>query len=1597
MSSVDTRVVDMQFNNKQFENGIATSMKSLSSLNQKLNSQEGVNGLDGIAKGVDTIKSKFSAMSIIAITALQNLANRAVDFGVKIVKALSIDAVIDGFKEYEQKMNTIQVIFSNTNKRFGTTHEEIDKKLDELNAYADKTVYNFGNMTAAVGKFTAAGNTLDDSVAAIKGISNAGAALGSTPAQVENVMTQLGQSLASGRLQLQDWNSVVAAGMGGPLFQEGLIDAAVAVGDVSKATADAVKKGIIPFREAIKATSGKAPQLTISAKAMMKAFGGFAEDPMMLEAATQIRTFTQLIDTAKEAVGSGWGKSFEHIIGNQTQAIALFTPLSKAFENLIGGSIDARNAMLKFWNANGGRDAIINGITKAVKFLGQALKPISDAFREVFPKTTGKQLVEMSKKFEAFTSKLKLNDATLSNLKATFKGIFSFFSLVGKGVSFLVKTFGALVKAVLPVGDGFLGITGGIGKFLTALNEGENSADSFNKAFQKVKSVIEKAGSGIKYVVDKIRDALSKLFSSDTSKMNSFTETLGRGFEKLATLGVPASKALDGIKNAFQAIKPVLEKVGTWFKTIFGKIASSIKDFADKTDFNASKLLSLISTGAFIGVLTGIRKFFKGLTDTVGEGKEFISSLKGILSGVSDAIGEFTKQTKAKTLLYIAGAIGILAVSFLLLSLVDVDKMGSALAAMSVLIAELMLAMKSMQKTLDKGGLDSVLKVAVAMLLLAISVGTLAKAMVKIAQLDWDGVARGLAAVGLLMLMLVKSAKGLSKYQGKLIGTAAGLVVFAIAINTLTKAVKKLGEMDTEVLIKGLIGVGVLIGELVIFLKLIGKPEKLIATATGLTILSVAMSIFAGVVGKFGEMSWESLAKGGAAIAVILGELALFLKLMGNPKNVISSATGLTILAGALVIIAGVVGKFGEMSWEGIAKGLGSITVVLVMIAAAMRMMPKNLIGIGAGLVIVGASLLIISDAMNNFGKMTWEEIGKGLVALAGGLAIIAIALIAMKKSIAGAAALTIAAVAILLFTPALMLLGSMSLAEIGKALLVLAGTFIILGIAGAVLGPLTPAILALSTAIVLLGVGIAAIGLGILAFASGLVLLEAAGAGAVAVFVYAVEQLIALIPYIAIKLAEGMVAFALVIKEGAPIIGDAVVAVIKELIRALTESIPDAIDAVFEFLSRLLDTLVDRVPEFTDKGMKIIIGFLKGISDNIQEVTYVALEIIANFIRGIADGLPTIIDAAFYLILQFIDGLIDGVDLYMADIVSKIFDLGGKIIKGLIDGILSGMTKLGETMVEVAKKAVDTFKSWLGFGSKDTSAEFEAVGKSTTEGFADGFDGQKGKVENSAKNMTQTALDGVKKGEPEFKKTGEDSFSALLNGFSGKLPKFETESKKVGKSGAKAAKETTPEFEKAGSSGGDGFIKGLSGKNADSFLAGSGLAESALSGAKKKLDSHSPSKEFEKLGVFGESGFVNGLLKFAGRALHAGAELGGQALDGLKSSISRITEVMQDDVDFTPVIRPVVDLDGVRAGSDAIDGLLNGNRGIGVSSSTRRINELASLMSRKVQSEPGSTSSDPQPITYTQNNYSPKALSRIEIYRQTRNLVSTKGPVVPA
>lgn len=1302
--TIDERVVEMRFDNKQFESNVQTSLSTIEKLKKSLDMDGATKGLEsidsaakkvdmsGLGSAVETVKTRFSALEIMAVTALANITNSVVNTGKQMLRSLTIEPISQGFEEYELKMGSIQTIMMST----GASLEEVNKYLQELNTYSDKTIYSFQDMTSNIGKFTNAGVGLEDAVMAIQGVSNVAAVSGANANEASRAMYNFAQALSAGYVKLIDWKSIENANMATVEFKTQLLESAVACGTLTK-TADGMYKTV--KGNVIDATHGFNDSLQdqwMTTEALVSTLRDYADETTEIgakafAAAQDVKTFSQLMDTLKEAVGSGWANTWEILFGDFEEAKELWTGLSQVIGGFIDAQADARNEMLQGWKDLGGRTKLIEALKNAFEGVQSVIKPIYEAFREIFPPTTAQQLYDITENLRKFTANLKLSDTASANLKSTFKGLFAILDIVKQAFSAIFTAIKPLFGGFGTLGDGILGFTGGIGDAIVTFDE-----------FIKTSGAFQKVGEGIATVIQTIMTALSTLKNKIKEKFESanfelFHSLLERIHERMAQVGEAAGEMKSGIIVAFEVIGETLancqfvqllsavwnavKTIGSGIVKILGELGSSLAKNLGEANF--SGIIDLLNGISFGAIAVGITKFvgtFRKAIEDIGSFKE---SFIGILDSVRGCFEAYQTQLQAGTLLKIASAIAILTASLIALSLVDSEKLNVALGAITVLFAELLASMAVFNKI--SGQATGVMKSVTAMLGIATAVLILASALKKIADLDAKQLTTGLIGVAGLTTMMVAAAKAMSSNSKTIIKGATQMVIFAAAIKILASVCEQLAKLDWNQLAKGLIGVGVLLAEVSLFLRTAKFSGKSITTATGIVILSAAIKVLASACKDFGEMKmkWEDIGKGLASIAVLLAEVTAFTKLTGNAKHVISTGVALIAIGAAMKIFASAVKDFSGMQWDEIARGLIAMAGALAAVTIAVNFMPKNMIGIGTGLIAVSAALLILANALNQMGSMSWEEIAKGLITLGGAMAILAIGLNAMTGTLAGSAALLVAASALLVLTPVLAILGVMSWSSIVKGLVTLAGAFAVLGVAGAVLTPLVPSILALSGSLALIGVavvgigaGLALAGAGLSALAVGLTALAAAGtAGATAIvasLTVIITGVAALIPAIVAKIGEAIVEFCKVIADSAGAIGEAVKAVVLMLVDVLVECVPAIADGALKLIAGVLEALVEYTPSIVDSIFQFLIAVLEGVAKNLPGLIQAAVDVLMAFFSGIVDALKGIDTET---LLQGIAGI----GLLAAIMVAL------SAVAALVPGAMLGVLGMGAVIAELA------------------------------------------------------------------------------------------------------------------------------------------------------------------------------------------------------------------------------------------------------------------------------------------------------------------------
>lgn len=1444
MATIDERVVAMKFDNTQFKAKSQETIADLQKLESTIDSgatknlgsalgstfsnalrvvdsstggilsslgliQKSASDVDmsGLSKGVEDATSKFSMLENIAVGALHNIGAKLADSGLNVAKAFTIQGAMDGFKEYELQINAVQTILGNTQSK-GTTLQDVNKTLDDLNAYADRTIYNFGEMTKNIGTFTAAGVGLEDSAKAIKGIANLAALSGSNSEQASHAMYQLSQAIAANKVGAQDWISVVNAGMGGEAFKKSLYETGKAMGtlkDAGNQTYEEWEKNGKGFKESMADgwITGKVLTQTLEkftgdlTDAQLKERGYTDEQIAQIQklaqtangAAQDVKTFTQLIGTINESIGSGWAQSWRIILGDFEEAKVLWTRVSKAISGAVDSSAKSRNELFQGWRDAGGRTIVIDSLVRVFDGLNSIVNQVRRAFHQIFPPMTVDQVMKLTRSFEDLTYKIRPSIETVVNIGRTFKGFFALlhigWSLIKAVGSMIAKVFGASGGAA----GGLLSMTASLGDFLVKLDESIQNGKLFENIFGKAGTFI----AGVFEWIGKSVDDTSVAWGKFLDFVHKVTNGLIKIFNILSS-GKYKDGTFMGLKSDAGFIK-FLIKVHDLVVSFIDKI----KSFSFLDWFNVSAGIGGVGILALFAKIVSQLKAIMALKEKIpflnGEGLKGLFALfrggggdgdekggkdaPGIVDQLTGAFEKMQQALKARALLQIAAAILALAAAILILSSIDGGKLAQATAAVGALMAELMLALAGMTFLTKGSGFVKLAGIAGAIVAISAAIVILAGVMKLMSKMSWEEIGKGLASIGGAFLII---AIGTKLMPAKLLlGTAFALVPMANAIAILVHAIGDVSKLSWEEIGKGLAAIA---GAML----LMAGTLRLIPTKTafllGLTLNAFAgsMVVLASAIKSFGEMQWDAIGRGLAAMAGGLLLMVGAFRLMPATGGVVAAA-GIFIMANALVVMAQAFNLFGTMSIESIAHSLVAVAVGLLLMVGAVKLMPDTGVFAAVGILVMANALVIMGQALTAIGGLSIRQIVKGLIGLGGAMVILVAAANLMNGALAGAAAMVIVAAAITLMVPPLVTLSKLTAGQILTALLGLAGAFTVLGVAAALMTPLLPSLLGLAGAVALLGLGTLAAGVGLTALAAGLATLAAVGASGVDGLV----NLLLFIPKLFKAVALGLVDFLGALAEHAGGLGKSMVILFTTMFGALIESgtqlMPKLINFIVTLILALLDAADRTIPKWIETfthlmieglnairiltplivqtGEDVFMAFIDGINDLIPRMAESGQNAILRMLDGVNEFLPRAIDMGVTIIWNFLDGIERAQYL----ITNKMFDtavnminnladairrnkkplqeaghnLASALLDGMFDGIAKNAQKVLDSLSSLGKRMRNVTAAVLGIHSP--SRVFREFGMFTMLGLAGGIDANAEKPLNASQGVAESLI----------------------------------------------------------------------------------------------------------------------------------------------------------------------------------------------------------------------------------------------------------------
>ena len=1293
---IEQRVVQMKFDNAQFEAGTKVTLNTLDKLKQKLkfddvedsfskiaNSAKKVD-MTSVANSVETTRLKFSALEVIAVGALTKIGASLTDLATKTLKTFTVDPIMQGFSEYELKMGSVQTIMAST----GESIDVVNKYLNELNEYSDRTIYSFSDMTSNIGKFTNAGIKLEDAVAAMQGISNAAALAGANSQQASSAMYNFSQAMSAGYMGLVDWNSVSnTAGMGTVAFKEELIKTAVELGTLIEteegyiSTTTNLQGKVSDAFDASNQFTNSLQHRWMTTDVLTKTLSKYSDTTTELgkaaaAAAQDVKTFSGMMDALKESVGSGWAQTWEILIGDLEEAKAFWTPINNVLSDIISKSSDARNKVLQEWVDLGGKDHLLEGFKSFFTGLGDIFNRIGTAFKDAFGVFTGADLELITHGFSNLLSSLKPTEGVLNGIQKAFQ---TFFNVIKLGINVLkiplellpifealLERLGQAIKIVVPgFGDisneisDFINSSDGAAKIIQNVSDAVGtialnianfinnlSLDSFKSLVDELANTVDKLFGKIKGLKDGIGDSLN--FSDVLKSSNTFLQEFGDILQ-----GIPWDSLLEGtlgvgglvlvftkLTNFSKSITSYMDRFLEIFKP-FGDIGGEIRSAIDSITegLKGAELTLTPATwkdlGIGIGLVTASLLVLSSIkTDKLGNAMAALTLIMGTMTGFAALSNKYGGLGTISGLMSFGVSILLLANAFEKLSDIPLDKMEGASLAVSLLAG----LITTFSLVTSKFNGDHKTKLS-ALIGFAAYILILVQGVEQLGRLNTDQLKNGLAGITVLVMEMTAAIAVVSNIPKIQMNKVLSMITFATSMNILADAMVDIGTMEWEQIAKGLVGLAGMLTEMVLVTYILGKIDtksmgfKMVSMAAGLTAMYVPLKLI-------GDMKWEQIAKGIVGIAGVMAEIVAFAMLMPD-KSFLGAAASITLLSAGILVISEAVKSMSSLDWNGIAvglTGLGGILASIVLFAAAMP--DKDLVNIGAGLLVMSAGIAIIGEIMKSLATLSWTEIATGLVGMGGALAEVAIASRLISNS--GSTSLVVAAAGLAVLCGVFKSMSDMSWVEIGMSFASIATAIGLIAGAALLLKPVAPTILGLSVSLAAFSASLVALGAGLSILGVGLALVG----GSLLTAVYAIE--------------EGF---------------NGIIRIVKKALKAIIDLAPLLAEAFGASLRAILDVIVNSIDVITDAIMKLLLSVVRSLSSYAGPLIDGLGDFILVVIRGLSKYVPQIIEEGVKLIGDALIAIFDAVGSFDSDALLKCVVAAGGF--GLFVAALSALLPL--------------------------------------------------------------------------------------------------------------------------------------------------------------------------------------------------------------------------------------------------------------------------------------------------------------------------------
>lgn len=1196
-TSIDYRIVEAQFRNSNFEKNIAQSTESLERFKrsldvdqqakslEKLDNAADLAGMKGLAQQVDKVADKFSAMGVVAFTALQRITNAAIDTGVSLVKSLSIDQVTAGWNKYEQKTSNVQTLVNAT----GKSVDEINGYLEKLMMFSDETSYDFTTMAQSLGQMVTSGGDIDHLIPMIEGIANATSFAGKGAAEFSRSIYNLNQSYGQGFLTLMDWRSVELSGVASQQLKETFIDVGKALGTLDKngRTAKGTLVDIGNFsttladkwasREVMEQAFGRFAQVTEAAYKLVQngMADTYSEAYAMLDgafeqvyyraalAAQEAKTFGEAINSVKDAVSSGWMTTFDYIFGGYDKAKEIWTNLANDLWDVFAAPAQERNSILKEWVELGGQTALWEGLTNIFKSLLSVIEAVREGFSEIFPAKTGQQLADLTFRFRDFSTKLIASEDTLAKVKEVASGLASIVKLLITPIKLVLGLVGKIITQAAPLTSYLLSFSATIGGLLTNLVKMVDESRVIEGIFVTLKSAVEAVGGAFMFLGGMLSTSISAFTGINVLDIDNVTTSLA----EIPPIGEQIAKVFDTIgesgKNAFGKASQWVSQLKGWASSAastigsFAKsIASTLKPIGDriKSIFEGVTLTDAIGTTLLFGLYEQIKKIAKAFAAMKTNWAGVAKALTNVLNTAGDTLKAFQNKVNAEVLKSIAISIGILAASLFVISRVKPENMGKSLAAVALLFGELTAILGIMSGKKMTAGKAELLTLSGALIGMSVAISILAGALAKLTDSAKDTwvFAKATLAIIAILVALEKVGIALSTKVGEkqVMKLALVFLSLATAIRILASAFQAFDGISWAEFGMGIasliIGIGAITGSIAVMKAV---PGRLSSVASSLIAFGLALSALILPIKILGKMDSKDLQQGLITTAKLL-------------VGVVASISGMSI---AMKGFAGISGKgmmaITQGSLAGLAKSLLALSISISLLVVPLRILGALPIEqIRQGLISVGLLMGGITASLSIMGNNNVAGTASGILAFALALNMLVIPIKAFS---------------------------TLKLPAIGAGLLTLAGAIALMLGSAFGLGVLAKTFAGLEKS--MLAFGLAALGVGAAVAALSVLLgtLSAIGAAGVAAIVAAIaaffQAVKVMLPVIEEGLTDILITIGHVLKRGAPAVVEGLIVMFDEAMKQLREYAPSMIASLGDLIVLLINGLSTYAPQIRD------------------------------------------------------------------------------------------------------------------------------------------------------------------------------------------------------------------------------------------------------------------------------------------------------------------------------------------------------------------------------------------------------------------------------